>query len=330
MGINSVRREKKRGRILSKLSDTSKRCQHYKLNLLRLLGLYNSKLGGIEICVTSSHTFLRFNQMRSAIAYVRVSTQRQGDNGISLDAQMVQIRKFAEETGFKIKKIFREVGSGMGKKLGQNQPELWEAIEYSRKRRWPIIVAGFDRLSRNTATVEKYILNGELNVRSAIAGPDDNYAIIRSQTVRAQREGEEIGKRTKEGLARARARGAVFGNTVNLPAAQRKGAEANKVMAEQRSREFDKALSDALKNGASTAKEIASELNDAGYRTARDKPWTPENVYRARRQLSALELKETPNTEQTLEKAASIADGDLTPEELAWLERGLKDAEALF
>ena len=69
--------------------------------------------------------------MRSAIAYVRVSTDRQGISGFGLDAQLVQIRQFAKDRGYRIIKIYREIASAMGRQTPSLRPELSNALEFA-------------------------------------------------------------------------------------------------------------------------------------------------------------------------------------------------------
>jgi len=267
--------------------------------------------------------------MRGAIAYVRVSTERQGEKGISLDGQLIQIRQFASKTGFRINKIFREIGSAMGKDPAK-LPLRRQACALSKKKRWPIIVAGLDRFARNVDLLEIYVRDDRLQVISANCGPESNYVILQSQGARAQMEGEEIGRRTKEGLARAKARGARLGNPINLEEAQRKGAEANKAIARQRAQEFERMLAEASGSGARTADQIASSLNDLGYKTPRGAVWTQENVYRVMRQLEAFKREEAESATPPLTRSAPAQHLKVTQERDARLEakpEGREDTE---
>jgi DNA invertase Pin-like site-specific DNA recombinase len=47
--------------------------------------------------------------MRSAIAYIRFSTQKQGKSGLGLEAQQALIQRFADQEGFQ---ALRSVSSG--------------------------------------------------------------------------------------------------------------------------------------------------------------------------------------------------------------------------
>ena len=84
---------------------------------------------------------------KPAIAYIRVSTQRQGKSGLGLEAQQALIRRFADQEGFEIVQTFTEVQSG--KDDDDRRPQLKAALEAARKAKAPIIVAKLDRLSRD-------------------------------------------------------------------------------------------------------------------------------------------------------------------------------------
>src|SRR5690606_2758540 len=85
----------------------------------------------------------------------------------------------------------------------------------------PIIVSSFDRISRETKTLNDIVQENGLTIISAGDGKMRNPVIIASEAARAQREGELISQRTKEALARKKAEGVLLGNRTNLPEARR-------------------------------------------------------------------------------------------------------------
>jgi Resolvase, N terminal domain len=73
--------------------------------------------------------------MRDAIAYIRVSTTKQGRSGLGLEAQEATLAKFAEAEGFRFLKTFTETESG----ADDNRRELNAALEFARKRKAPMV-----------------------------------------------------------------------------------------------------------------------------------------------------------------------------------------------
>ena len=66
--------------------------------------------------------------MKSAIAYYRVSTQRQGRSGLGLEAQRTAVTHFAETEGITIVGEFTEVETGKGTDALDRRPQLATAF----------------------------------------------------------------------------------------------------------------------------------------------------------------------------------------------------------
>ncbi len=79
------------------------------------------------------------------VIYYRVSTKRQGDSGLGLDAQRAYVDHFYQ--GKPIINEFTDVQSG---KNVFNRPELMKALALCKEKRAVLVVAKIDRLSRNT------------------------------------------------------------------------------------------------------------------------------------------------------------------------------------
>jgi DNA invertase Pin-like site-specific DNA recombinase len=73
--------------------------------------------------------------MSSAIAYFRVSTQRQGRSGLGIEAQRLAVTRFAEAEGIAILQEFTEVETGKGPDAIDRSPRLAEALAAARKER---------------------------------------------------------------------------------------------------------------------------------------------------------------------------------------------------
>jgi len=92
----------------------------------------------------------KIQKMERAVIYCRVSTINQAEEGWSLDAQELACKKFAENNGYNVVKIFRDEG-----KSGTNtekRPALQEMISECQKRKNIDVVLVYDtsRFARNT------------------------------------------------------------------------------------------------------------------------------------------------------------------------------------
>lgn len=140
------------------------------------------------------------------IAYLRVSTAKQGQSGLGLDAQAAAIRAYAERTGGQVLATFTEVETGKA----NDRPELAKALHLAKVTGATLVIAKLDRLSRNAAFL---LTLRDSGVRFVAADmPDANELTVGVMALIAQHEREAIAKRTREALQAARARGRVLGN----------------------------------------------------------------------------------------------------------------------
>src|SRR5689334_726047 len=82
------------------------------------------------------------------VAYLRVSTDRQGKSGLGLEAQREAVRRCVEaRQGVLVQPEYVEIESGKR----NDRPELAKALKECRLTGATLIVAKLDRLSRNAA-----------------------------------------------------------------------------------------------------------------------------------------------------------------------------------
>ena len=79
------------------------------------------------------------------VAYVRVSTARQGATGLGLEAQRKSIEAFAAARGAEVPARFTEVESGRK----ADRPELARALHLAKVTGATLVIAKLDRLSRH-------------------------------------------------------------------------------------------------------------------------------------------------------------------------------------
>lgn len=140
------------------------------------------------------------------ITYYRVSTPGQGASGLGLEAQQMAVKKHLAQVNGAELASFTEIESGKN----NARPQLQAALLRCRQTRATLLVAKFDRLSRNAAFL---LTLRDSNMKFVAADmPDANNLTIGLLAVVAEHEREMISKRTKEALAAAKARGAKLGN----------------------------------------------------------------------------------------------------------------------
>jgi DNA invertase Pin-like site-specific DNA recombinase len=214
--------------------------------------------------------------MKTAIAYVRVSTAQQGRSGLGIEAQHAALARFAEAEGYELVETFEEVETGKGSDALDRRPQLSAALKLARQHQAPIIVAKLDRLSRDV-----HFISGLMTHRTpfivAELGADADPFMLHLYAALAEKERRLISQRTRDALAAKKAQG------VKLGGLNAKGIQ---------NREEAKARAEALRPvltelSGMSARAIAAELNARGITTAQGKPWTSVQVLRVRARLGA-------------------------------------------
>ncbi|MGI3184310.1 recombinase family protein [Nioella aestuarii] len=139
------------------------------------------------------------------ISYLRVSTDKQGKSGLGLEAQRKAVTDYLNGGDWELTAELVEVESG--KKA--NRPKLEEAIALCQAYDATLLVAKFDRLSRDA-----HFLLGlqKAGIRFVAAdNPQANDLTVGILALVAQQEREAISQRTKAALAAAKARGQQLG-----------------------------------------------------------------------------------------------------------------------
>jgi len=217
---------------------------------------------------------------QQAVAYFRVSTQRQAASGLGLEAQRESVTAYAKAAGLEVVADFVEAETGTNKKA---RPTLRAALREAKARRAVLLIAKIDRLARNVRFVAELMEAGVDFV--AVDMPDANRLTVHIIAALAEHEARLISVRTKEALGAAKRRGVRLGHPENLTReAQLTGARA---MRDKAIRETGQAaaLASVLHQGGASLREIARRLNEAGHTTRTGKPWGPVQVARVLERL---------------------------------------------
>jgi DNA invertase Pin-like site-specific DNA recombinase len=212
---------------------------------------------------------------RSVVAYLRVSTGKQGKSGLGIEAQREAIARFAEAEGLVVAYEYVEVETGKGADALDLRPQLRLALDRARKLKCPIVVAKLDRLSRDVAFIAG-LMSQRIPFVVAELGPDIDPFILHIYAALAQKERAMISARTKEALAQAKARGVRLGNP-NIRDISAKGAEGMKAAADRFAANV-LPLIQPLRAEGNSLREIAKALNERGVPTARGGQWAATQV----------------------------------------------------
>ena len=211
------------------------------------------------------------------VAYYRVSTAKQGQSGLGLEAQRQTVRRSVGDG--ELLEEFTEVESG---KLN-SRPQLQAALKHARLTKSTLIVAKLDRLSRNAAFLNQ-LFDADVPIRCADMPFADRFTVgILAQV--AQWERERISDRTKAALSVAKARGRVLGGKrpnqrcVNA-AGRHKAAATRRIASAQRKLDVMPYVDAARAAGHVSLRGIAGYLNARRIAAPRGGTWQAAQVAR--------------------------------------------------
>ena len=233
---------------------------------------------------------------RRAVGYVRVSTDMQAMEGLSLEAQQSAIEGYCALHGIKLVRIYKDIMSG-----GKDQrPGLLEALDTLERSADVLIVLKFDRLSRSIRhfceMYERYFKSGEkelVAIRESIRLDSAlGRALISILLVFAQMEREATGERTREAIHHIRSSGYHFGKvpygkkTIAAPDNPRM-----RLLVDDDAKQVVIAQLQAWADTGMGISEMANRLNAAGTPPPQGARWTKHTIYNLRLRLSQIQRR---------------------------------------
>lgn len=216
--------------------------------------------------------------MCRVVAYYRVSTLRQGQSGLGLEAQRQAVMSLCEARGWEVIAEQTEVESGKT----ANRPQLLAALHQAKVTGATLVVAKLDRLSRSVAFLSALQDSGAKFIAADM--PEANELTVHIMAAVAQAERQAISKRTQEALKAAKAAGRKLGNP-NGAEALRRAAKGNsaaiakvKAGADHHAQDLAPIIADIQAAGMISLAAIAAELNARHIQTRRGGQWHPSSV----------------------------------------------------
>jgi DNA invertase Pin-like site-specific DNA recombinase len=216
----------------------------------------------------------------SFIGYARVSTSKQGESGLGLEAQQAAVERYAAQNEGRLLSLYIEVESG---KVSA-RPELAKALAHAKRSRSTLVVAKLDRLSRNVAFLSALMEASTPFV--AVDNPQANALTLHILAAVAEQEAKDISKRTIAALAAYRARGGLLG--ASRPECRNLNGESIRLgnVASAKTRAAESAATRlevlpfvvALREKGLTMEAIAEQLNEDGWKTPMGKEWSKGQI----------------------------------------------------
>ncbi|MFC7478475.1 recombinase family protein [Dankookia sp. GCM10030260] len=221
--------------------------------------------------------------MTRFVAYLRVSTVRQGASGLGIEAQREAVARYVAGAGGQIVAEVVEAESG---KRGE-RPELARALAVCRAHKAVLLIAKLDRLARNVAFIAGLMESGVPFMAADM--PNATPFMLHVYAAMAEAEGKAISVRTKAALAAAKARGVKLGNPRLVPGNREqacRAAAAKSAKAAARANDLRPVIAEIRAAGVGTLTGIAAALVARGVPTPSGRgAWSPASVMRLQRRV---------------------------------------------
>lgn len=228
----------------------------------------------------AKHTAPQQKTTPRAIGYVRVSTEKQADLGVSLDAQAAKIRAMVEVQDAELIDVIEDAGVSAKSLQRPGLARLLALVD--AKAVDTVIVAKLDRLTRSVRDLadllDTFAKRGVSLVsvaESLDTGTAAGRLVLNVMASVSQWEREAIGERTRDAMAHKKAQGQRVGTVPFGYQLSPDGVTLIPNLDEQRAARI---LAE-LREAGYTLREIADELNRQGFRTRRGSEWQIRTVH---------------------------------------------------
>ena len=201
---------------------------------------------------------------RIAIGYLRVSTERQATEGVSLAAQRARIEAWAQANGYRLVDVYVDAGLSGGR--ADNRPALQQALAEACKRRGALVVYSLSRLARSvqdTLTVAGRLDRAGADLVSLSELIDTTSAagkmMFRMLAVLSEFERDLVSERTAVALAHKAGKG----ERVSRFAPIGHRVEKGRIVADEGEQAALRRVRELRANGKSI-RAIVAQLNDEG------------------------------------------------------------------
>lgn len=224
--------------------------------------------------------------MKKYVVYYRVSTNKQGDSGLGLEAQQQQVREYLDkQPNAVLLESYCEIASG--RKV--DRKTLSKAVAHAKKAKATLLVAKLDRVARNVKLFLDLLdqINIEFTDMPSLGnGSSDSRLILTQLSAIAEWEAKKISERTKLALQAKKARGEPMGvmGKENIKATIGKRKE----LADDFAREKAPMLLSLSK--AMSQRKLVDYLNRQGIKSPMGKEWRLNSLQNVLNRAKSLQL----------------------------------------
>jgi len=221
-------------------------------------------------------------KQNQAVGYVRVSTEGQAAQGVSMEAQEARIRAWALANDYELVSVHVDEGISGGKVT--NRPALQDAISEACKHKAALIVYSLSRLARSTKDaleISERLRKSRADLVSLSERIDTTTAagkmVFRMLAVLAEFERDLVSERTTMALRHLKSQHRRISH--NIPFGWELDDDGRHLIRNEAEQKVI-VLIRALHAGGMSLRAIAVELNRRGLRTKKNKRFSHITVYR--------------------------------------------------
>lgn len=241
----------------------------------------------------------------AAIAYTRVSSEKQRKEGQSLAEQRLAIETYAHHSHLRIEDWFEDVASAGGSRSISRRPGFQAAVDKAEKLGVPIVVASFDRLSRDLKSFIDFVRHRNLVFLSAEEGSYLTPANLEARIARAEANNMRRSQSAKNEYAQRRALGLSTRNP-DLDGARKKSADVRSAKAQAKADHLANILRSEPSLADLSLQKLCDRLNELGHHDLEGRVWTKASVYSALTRLKQAPAVEPSDTTLSDEDIAEM------------------------
>lgn len=216
--------------------------------------------------------------MKQAVGYIRVSTEKQANEGVSLEAQKAKIEAWCKANGYELQRVY--VDAGISGKRMDTRKELLAALAIL-KNGMALVSYSLSRLARSTKdalAIGEMVAKKKADMVSLSERIDTTTAagkmMFQMLAVLAEFERNLVAERTTNALQHKKRAGQKYTNQTPY------GFEAIEGrLVEVQQEAAIVAEIQAARSSGNTLQYIADELNGRGVPTKTGKQWQPATIH---------------------------------------------------